>query len=99
MTTIYLDDCSGAHSYNLFELVILNTIWCFRRNISPKSTLDEFGHAELGPGAVSLGSGISAAVAILMIKLSQEKNKRPHTVSESTGYVLKFLLHKISLQV
>ena len=75
--------------------------------------MDELGHAELDPGAVSLGSGISAAVAILMIlddpddqaqvqvqiKLSQEKNKRPHTVTESTGYVLKFLLHKISLQV
>ena len=98
MTTIYLDHSSGAHSYNLFELVILNSIWWFWSS-SPKSTLDEFGHAELGPGAVSLGSGISAAVAILMIKLSQEKNKRPHTVSESTGYVLKFLLHKISLQV
>ena len=32
-------------------------------------------------------------------QLSQEKTKSPHTVSESTGCVLKILLHKISLQV
>ena len=55
--------------------------------------MEEFGHAELGPGAVSLGSVVSAAVAILMI-LDDEDDPDDQVVTreeQASSYSLKLL--------